>query len=130
MAPAWREVHHLSGMPLDELVWLVDPPASSYPASVADKAAELQGAAAGEAYLRRAREAVMLERRNIARPAALLPRPPGRRSTRRSRPAPSSSGERSTRRFWRRPADRKPSRSVASTRIGGAAQTLLSPRCS
>jgi protein-disulfide isomerase-like protein with CxxC motif len=72
MAPAWREVHHLSGMPLDELVWLVDPPASSYPASVAVKAAELQGAAAGEAYLRRSREAVMLERRNIARREVLL----------------------------------------------------------
>jgi putative protein-disulfide isomerase len=72
MGPSWKEVHHLSGMPIDELIWLVDPPESSYPASVAVKAAELQGTAAGEAYLRRLREAVMLERRNIARREVLL----------------------------------------------------------
>jgi predicted DsbA family dithiol-disulfide isomerase len=72
MGPSWREVHHLSGMPLDETIWLRDPPASSYPASVAVKAAERQGRAAGEAYLRRAREAVMLEQRNIARREVLL----------------------------------------------------------
>jgi putative protein-disulfide isomerase len=72
MGPSWREVHHLSGMPLDETIWLLDPPASSYPASVAVKAAGRQGAAAGEAYLRRVREAVMLERRNVARREVLL----------------------------------------------------------
>lgn len=72
MGPSWKEVHHLSGMPIDELIWLVDPPQSSYPASVAVKAAELQGTAAGEAYLRRLREAVMLERRNIGRREVLL----------------------------------------------------------
>lgn len=72
MGPSWKEVHHLSGMPIDELIWLVDPPQSSYPASVAVKAAELQGRAAGEAYLRRLREAVMLERRNIGRRDVLL----------------------------------------------------------
>jgi predicted DsbA family dithiol-disulfide isomerase len=72
MGPSWREVHHLSGMPLDDTIWLLDPPASSYPASVAVKAAERQGAAAGEAYLRRVREAVMLERRNVARREVLL----------------------------------------------------------
>jgi putative protein-disulfide isomerase len=67
MGPSWYEVRHLTGMPIDEMIWIQDPPASSYPACVAVKAAGRQGAAIEEAYLRRLREAVMLERRNIAR---------------------------------------------------------------
>lgn len=66
MGPYWLQVQHLSGMPLDELIWVEDPPASSYPAGLAFKAAELQGAEIAEQYLRRLREGVMLERRNIA----------------------------------------------------------------
>jgi putative protein-disulfide isomerase len=67
MGPAWVSVARLSGMPIDEGLWRDDPPASSYPAAVAVKAAGRQGEAAAEAYLRRLREAAMLERRNIAR---------------------------------------------------------------
>lgn len=67
MGPYWAQVRHLSGMPLDELIWMEDPPASSYPAGLAFKAAEFQGPAIAERMLRRLREAVMLERRNIAR---------------------------------------------------------------
>lgn len=72
MAPQWLQVQELSGMPFDELVWHIDPPNSSYPACLAVKAAQRQGDAAAEQYLRRLREAVMLERRNIARPDILL----------------------------------------------------------
>ena len=72
MAPAWISVAELSGMPIDEAVWSDDPPGSSYPACIAVKAAERQSAAAAEGYLRRLREAVMLERRNIARRDVLL----------------------------------------------------------
>jgi putative protein-disulfide isomerase len=72
MGPSWYEVRHLTGMPVDEMIWLEDPPASSYPACVAVKAAARQGAAVEEAYLRRLREGVMLERRNVARRAVLL----------------------------------------------------------
>jgi putative protein-disulfide isomerase len=72
MGPHWLQVRHLSGMPLDEMIWMEDAPGSSYPAGIAFKAAEFQGAAAAEAYLRGLREAVMLERRNIARRDALL----------------------------------------------------------
>ena len=61
-----------TGMPLDERVWRADPPASSYPACLAVKAAERQGREAGEAYLRRVREAVMLGRRNVARGEVLM----------------------------------------------------------
>lgn len=72
MGPLWYEVRHLTGMPLDERIWIADPPTSSYPACVAVKAAGLQGAELAEAYLRRLREAVMTERRNIARREVLV----------------------------------------------------------
>ena len=71
LGPQWFQVRVLSGMALDDRIWLDDPPASSYPAGVAFHAAARQGPAAAEAYLRRLREAVMLDRRNIARPDVL-----------------------------------------------------------
>lgn len=72
MGPQWFEVRELTGMPFDERLWHEDPPASSFPSCVAVKAAELQGATAAERYLRRLREAVMAERRNVARIETLL----------------------------------------------------------
>lgn len=72
MGPQWFQVQNISGMPLDEHIWQSDPPASSYPACLAVKAAERQGKGSAELYLRRLREAVMLERRNIARQDILL----------------------------------------------------------
>jgi len=67
MGPLWYQVRTVTGMPLDDRIWFADAPASSYPACIAVKAAEEQGAAAGEHYLRRLREAVMVAGRNIAR---------------------------------------------------------------
>jgi putative protein-disulfide isomerase len=72
MGPIWRQAQHLSGMPVDDRIWVLDPPASSYPACLAVKAAELQSAEAAELYLRHLREAVMAQRRNIARREVLL----------------------------------------------------------
>jgi predicted DsbA family dithiol-disulfide isomerase len=72
MGPQWFQVHEMSGMPLDERIWQCDPPASSYPACIAVKAAERQGQAVAEVYLRRLREAAMMERRNIAHQDILL----------------------------------------------------------
>ncbi len=72
MGPQWFQVREMSGMPLDARIWHVDPPASSYPACIAMKAAERQGQGVAEDYLRRLREAVMMERRNIARQDILL----------------------------------------------------------
>lgn len=71
MGPLWVQVRHTSGMPLDDRLWFEDPPASSYPACLAVKAAGLQSPWAAEVYLRRAREVVMTERRNISRPDVL-----------------------------------------------------------
>lgn len=66
MGPQWYEVQRITGMPLDASIWLEHPPHSSYPACVAVKAAEAQGVDVAERLLRRLREAVMLERANIA----------------------------------------------------------------
>lgn len=72
MGLQWHQVRELTSMPFDERIWRDDPPASSYPACLAFKAAELQGQDRAERYLRRLREAVMLDRRNIARQEVLL----------------------------------------------------------
>lgn len=72
MGPVWFQVRHLTGMPVDDRLWLEDPPASSYPACIACKAAEIQSPQAGELYLRATREAAMIQRRNIARTEVLL----------------------------------------------------------
>lgn len=72
MGPIWVEVRHLSGMPLDDRLWVEDPPTSSLPGCLAVKAAATQGPEQEEQYLRRLREAAMLERRNIAREDELI----------------------------------------------------------
>jgi predicted DsbA family dithiol-disulfide isomerase len=72
LGPHWYHVRQLSGVPIDGRIWDVDPPESSYPSCIAVKAARRQGAAVEEAFLRRVREAVMLERQNIARSDTLL----------------------------------------------------------
>lgn len=72
MGPLWYQVREVTGVDLDDTIWMEDPPWSSYPASIAVKAAELQSPATGEDYLRRLWRAVMTERRNIARRDVLL----------------------------------------------------------
>ncbi len=70
MGPLWMEAKYTSGQPFNEKIWLSDPPASSYPACLAVKAAELQGR--GEEMLYTLREAVMANGRNIARREIIL----------------------------------------------------------
>jgi putative protein-disulfide isomerase len=67
MAPLWHLAARTTSVPIDPGIWHVDPPASSFPASVAVKAAALQGAELGDAYLTLVREAVMTRRLNVAR---------------------------------------------------------------
>lgn len=71
LAPLWHLAGRATGVPIDPAIWHHDAPASSYPASVAVKAAGLQGVDAEERYLWLAREAVMTRRLNIARPEVL-----------------------------------------------------------
>jgi predicted DsbA family dithiol-disulfide isomerase len=59
-------------MPIKDTIWIHDPPTSSYPACIAVKCAALQSPEAAENYLRRLREAVMLEAKNISKEEVLL----------------------------------------------------------
>lgn len=62
----WREVALYYEMPIDGSVWLTDPLHSSYPPSIAFKAAQLQDKTKAMDLLRRLREMVFIENRNIA----------------------------------------------------------------
>lgn len=68
----WLDVAAETGMPLDPRLWRQSPLASTYPACQAVKAATEQGPAAVYAYLRRAREAIFVERRKLDHAAALI----------------------------------------------------------
>jgi 2-polyprenyl-6-methoxyphenol hydroxylase-like FAD-dependent oxidoreductase/predicted DsbA family dithiol-disulfide isomerase len=65
--PHWREVAAASGMPIDGSLWLEDNPLhSSYPPSIAFKAAQLQDYDKALVFLRRLNELVFFENKNIA----------------------------------------------------------------
>ena len=70
--PHWDEVAERYGQPIDASVWHTDPLASSYPASVAAHAVRAIAPEREEDYLRRIRQALFLEARNIARPEVLV----------------------------------------------------------
>lgn len=63
----WDKGASLYGMPMSGRAWREDAPESSHPACMAVKAAFLQSHVQGERFLRRIREFVMLDGRNIAK---------------------------------------------------------------
>ena len=67
VAHHWDEVSTYYDMPIDGDVWLEDPLNSSYPPSIAFKAAQLQSEEKAIAFLREIREMVFLQRKNIAK---------------------------------------------------------------
>ena len=67
VAGHWDEVSVHYDMPIDGDVWLEDPLDSSYPPSIAFKAAQLQDPDKAIYFLRRLREMVFLEKINIAK---------------------------------------------------------------
>lgn len=71
-ARIWPAVAVESGMPFDTRLWSDGGIESSYPACQAAVAAAEQGAAAGDAYLRRLRSGLMYGRRRLDRISALL----------------------------------------------------------
>ncbi|MCC7465580.1 MAG: DsbA family protein [Saprospiraceae bacterium] len=67
VAGHWDEVSIHYDMPIDGDVWLEDPLPSSYPPSIAFKAAQMQDEKRAIAFLRRIREMVFLEKKNITK---------------------------------------------------------------
>ena len=72
MGPLWMHAGEMLGLTLAHRIWVEDPPASSYPACIAVKCAELQSAEAGKLYLHYVRKAVMVHGLNIAKQDELL----------------------------------------------------------
>ena len=72
IARRWVEVSKKVGMPIDPAMWLHDPPESTWPANIAYKAAQIQDGALADRYLRRVREAALLEGRNVGQYPVLL----------------------------------------------------------
>lgn len=67
VAHHWDEVSIYYDMPIDGDVWLEDPLQSSYPPSIAFKAAQLQDNEKAILFLREIREMVFLQKKNIAK---------------------------------------------------------------
>lgn len=63
----WDEVSPYYDMPIDGDIWLEDPLASSYPPSIAFKAAQLQDEEKSILFLRELREMVFLKKKNICK---------------------------------------------------------------
>jgi predicted DsbA family dithiol-disulfide isomerase len=72
IASIWEEIAAKTGMSCDGDVWLENEWPSPYLASIAIKAAELQGAQAGVRFLRKMREALFLNKQNITEESVLL----------------------------------------------------------
>lgn len=72
VAHHWDEVGAHTGMSIDGDVWLEDPLHSSFPPSIAFKAAQKQGEEFALHFLRRIREQVFLEKKNITKEEFLL----------------------------------------------------------
>jgi predicted DsbA family dithiol-disulfide isomerase len=66
MADLWEKTASRSGMSCDGSLWLENPVASPYVASIAIKAAELQGRRAGIRFLRRLQEKLFIDKQNIS----------------------------------------------------------------
>ena len=67
VAAHWDEASARYDMPIDGNLWLEDPLESSYPPSIAFKAAQLQGKEKALQFLRRIKEMIFLEKKNISR---------------------------------------------------------------
>jgi 2-polyprenyl-6-methoxyphenol hydroxylase-like FAD-dependent oxidoreductase/predicted DsbA family dithiol-disulfide isomerase len=63
----WEELSKLHDIPINGDIWLEDPLESSFPASVAFKAAQLQHKDLALLFLRRLKEMLFIEKRNISK---------------------------------------------------------------
>ena len=65
IARYWLQVSKKVGMPINPTMWRRNPPESTWPANIAYKAAQFQDLAVADRYLRRVREAALLEGQNV-----------------------------------------------------------------
>jgi putative protein-disulfide isomerase len=72
MGPVWMHAAQIAQKPIQHLLWIKDPPSSSYPACVAVKSAQLQSEHAGDLMLQLLRHAAMTEGKNIAKPEVIM----------------------------------------------------------
>lgn len=72
LGPLWMQARHISGQPIDENIWISNPIDTSYLSCMAVKAAAMQSKAAEEAMLRKLREAVMINKKNIGEVDVIL----------------------------------------------------------
>jgi predicted DsbA family dithiol-disulfide isomerase len=72
IADLWEKTASRSGMSCDGSLWLENPVESPYNASIALKAAELQGRRAGIRFLRKLQEVLFLEKQNISSMEVLM----------------------------------------------------------
>jgi predicted DsbA family dithiol-disulfide isomerase len=72
MAQAWERTATKTGMSCDGDIWLENPVSTPFAASIAIKAAELQGKQIGIRYLRKLRELLFLDKQNISKEEILI----------------------------------------------------------
>jgi len=72
LAQIWERIATRSGMSCDGSLWIENPVSTPYLASIAIKAAELQGKKLGKLYLRKLQEVLFLEKQNISNEDVLL----------------------------------------------------------
>jgi putative protein-disulfide isomerase len=72
MGPVWMHAGQIANKPIYHQLWMEDPPASSYPACIAVKCAQLQSEEAGVSMLHLLRESCMTNGKNIARQEILF----------------------------------------------------------
>jgi putative protein-disulfide isomerase len=72
MGPIWMEAQHKTGAEINDLIWIENPPASSYPACIAVKTAALQGCEASEKYLCAVWKAVMADSLDVSKKEVLM----------------------------------------------------------
>lgn len=65
VAAHWEQVCSFYEMPINQNIWMEDPLPSSYPPSIAFKAAQIQDTGKAVLFLRRIREMVFFEKKNI-----------------------------------------------------------------
>ena len=72
MGPEWMHARVLSGVQINDRIWITDPPASSFPACIAVKCVELASPQMVPDFLYLLQETVMVKGLNIARTDMLL----------------------------------------------------------